>query len=302
MPDAREKRCGFVVMVGRPNVGKSTFLNNILGKKVSIISNIPQTTRFSIRGIYNDAKGQIIFIDTPGIFISKKHLNKFLSNRTFSVKDEADIILYMVDMSRRPGAEEEEVIKSLKDIKKPVIMALNKRDLGQTYSSDYIELWQELAGQAKDNLKYYIPISALEKRGLDEVLDALYEYLPASEALYPEDMASDLPRKLLISDIIREKIFTHTKEELPHAVAVRVDNLEEKERCLYIQASVLVERPSQKAIIIGKKGQFLKEVGKEARLELEEAFSQKVYLDIWVKVQRGWSKDIGTLKELGYIV
>lgn len=296
-------KAGFVVLVGRPNVGKSTFLNNILGKKVSIISRVPQTTRFSIRGIYNDSRGQIVFVDTPGIYLSNKHLMKFLSSRSFSAKDEADMVLYMVDLSRRPGREEEEVLSQLWELKKPVIMLLNKRDLGQTYADDYICLWKEAVGKHKDPLKYYIPISALEKKGLDKTLKAIFEYLPPSKPFYPPDVDSDLPDKLFISDIIREKIFTHMKNEVPHSVAVKVDNIEEREnKVLFIQATIIVERKSQKAIVIGKKANILKEVGREARVELEKIFSTRIYLDLWVKAQENWQKDMETLRELGYIL
>jgi GTP-binding protein Era len=301
---SKEKsKAGFVVLVGRPNVGKSTFLNNVLGKKVSIISRVPQTTRFSIRGIFNDPRGQIVFVDTPGIYLSNKHLMKFLSSRSFSAKDEADLVLYMVDLSRHPGKEEEEVLSQLWELKKPVIMLLNKRDLGQSYADDYISLWKDAVGDNADPLKYYIPISALEKKGLDDVLKAVFEHLPSSEPLYPPDIDSDLPDKLFISDVIREKIFTHMKKEVPHSVAVKVDNIEEREKkVLFIQATIIVERKSQKAIVIGKRGNILKEVGQVARLELEKVFERRIYLDLWVKVQKDWQKNMETLRELGYIV
>ena len=274
-------RSGFVVLLGRANVGKSTLLNNLLGKKVSIISKVPQTTRYSIRGILNDKRGQIVFVDTPGIYITKKKISKFLTKRTFAVKEEADLILYMVDLSRAPGKEEREIMRRLLHrIDRPVIMTLNKRDLGQFHADEYIELWKEYLPEGDDPLKYFIPISALEKRGLDELLDAIFEFLPESPPLYPEDMISDLPEKLLIADIIREKIFNLTHEEVPHSVAVKVEIIEErKNNLVYIQATILVERKSQKAIIIGKRGEFLKGVGTEAREELELNFQKKVFLD-----------------------
>ena len=298
-----KKKAGFAVLVGRPNVGKSTFLNNILGKKVSIISKVPQTTRFSIRGIFNDPRGQIVFVDTPGIYLSNQHLMKFLSSRSFSAKDEGDVVLYMVDLSRHPGREEAEVLSQLWELKKPVIMLLNKRDIGQKYADDYIKLWKDAVGDNVDPLKYFIPISALEKVGLDEVLTTVFEHLPVSEALYPPDVDSDLPDKLFMSDVIREKIFTHMKKEVPHSVAVKVDNIEEREsKVLFIQATIIVERKSQKAIVIGKKANILKEVGQEARLELEKVFERRIYLELWVKVQKDWQKNMETLRELGYIV
>jgi GTP-binding protein Era len=296
-------KAGFAVLVGRPNVGKSTFLNNVLGKKVSIISRVPQTTRFSIRGILNDERGQIVFVDTPGIYLSNQHLMKFLSSRSFSAKDEADLVIYMVDLSRRPGPEEQEVLNQLYELNKPVVMLLNKRDLGQSYADDYICLWKEAVADKNDPLKYYIPISALEKKGLDEALKAIFEYLPQGEALYPPDIDSDLPDKLFIADVIREKIFNQMKKEVPHSIAVKVDNIEERERkVLFIQATIIVERKSQKAIVIGKKGNILKSVGQEARQELEKTFSRRIYLDLWVKVQKDWQKNMETLRELGYIV
>jgi GTP-binding protein Era len=300
--DKSKGRCGFCVLVGRPNVGKSTFLNSIFGKKLSIISQVPQTTRFSIRAIYNDERGQIVFIDTPGIYLSNKHLVKFLSSRSFSAKDEADMVIYMVDISRSPGKEEQEVLESLRDFKGPVIMLLNKRDLGQQYADDYIGLWKQTVEDKNDKLKYFIPISSLEKKGLDDALSAIFENLPQSPPLYPPDIESDLPDKLFISDIIREKIFAHMKKEVPHSVAVKVDAIEErKNNVLFIQATIIVERGSQKAIVIGKRGNMLKEVGREARTELEKIFEKRIFLDLWVKVHKNWQKDIHTLKELGYI-
>ncbi|MCK4519125.1 MAG: GTPase Era [Candidatus Omnitrophica bacterium] len=297
------KKAGFVVLVGRPNVGKSTFLNNLLGEKVSIVSKVPQTTRFSIRCILNDKRGQVVFIDTPGILLSKKRLTKFLSNRTFSVKDEADIVLYMVDLSRMPGSEEKEVLEHLKDMDQPIIMVLNKRDLGQTFADEYIEFWKQNIEGKNDPLKYFIPISALEKRGLDEVLDAVFEFLPESPPLYPLNVASDLPEKIMISDIIREKVFWLAYQELPHSVAVRVDEItHKKNKLMYIQAVILVERNSQKAIIIGKKGGLLKKIGTAAREELEKSYKKRVFVDLRVKVQSNWQKDMQTLRELGYIV
>ncbi|HDM37643.1 MAG TPA: GTPase Era [Candidatus Omnitrophica bacterium] len=296
-------KAGFVVLVGRPNVGKSTLLNNLLGKKISIISKVPQTTRFAIRGILNDERGQIIFVDTPGVYLSKKKLSKFLSNRTFTIKDEADLVLYIVDLTRMPHKEEKEVINQLHNINKPVIMALNKRDLGQFYADSYIELWKKLTDKKTDPLKYFISISALEKRGLEELVDIIFEFLPESPPLYPQDIISDLPEKLLIADIVREKIFNLTYEEVPHSIAVRVDEIKErKNNLIYIQATILVERQSQRAIIIGKQGKFLKEIGKQAREELEQNYQKRVYLELWVKVEKGWQNNTLILKELGYIV
>lgn len=315
MKSLNEKKAGFVLLIGRPNVGKSTLLNNILGQKVSIVSNVPQTTRFSIRGILNEKRGQIVFIDTPGIYITKKMISKALSSRGISMQEDVDVILYLVDLTRRPGKEEAEVMKSLKETKTPIIMALNKRDLGQYYADDYIENWRDKTNPIRkqktasngasntESLKYFIPISALEKRNLDRLLDALFEFLPESDNLYPLDIVSDLPQKLLIADIIREKIFNQTQDEVPHSVAVKIDNIEEKENgVLYIQATILVERSSQKAIIIGAKGKFLKAIGTEARKELQSNYNRKVYLDLWVKIQKNWQNNPAVLKDLGYIV
>jgi GTP-binding protein Era len=206
-------------------------------------------------------------------------------------------------------------MKSLKETKTPIIMALNKRDLGQYYADDYIENWRDKTNPIRkqktasngasntESLKYFIPISALEKRNLDRLLDALFEFLPESDNLYPLDIVSDLPQKLLIADIIREKIFNQTQDEVPHSVAVKIDNIEEKENgVLYIQATILVERSSQKAIIIGAKGKFLKAIGTEARKELQSNYNRKVYLDLWVKIQKNWQNNPAVLKDLGYIV
>jgi GTPase len=299
----QKQKAGFVVLLGRANVGKSTLLNNLLGKKVSIISKVPQTTRFTIRGILNDERGQIIFVDTPGIYLSKEKLSKFLTSHTLAAKEDADLILYMVDLSKSPAREENEIMSKLYETNKPVIMALNKRDLGQFHADQYIELWKTYTKERKeDPLKYFIPISALQMKGLDKLIDALFEFLPISGPLYPKDIASDLPEKLLIADIVREKIFNLTREEVPHSVAVKTETIEERDsRLIYIQATILVKRDSQKAIIIGKNGQFLKEIGKQAREELELNYRKKVFLDLWIKVKKNWEEDVLTLRELGYL-
>jgi len=298
-----QKKCGFVAIIGRPNVGKSTLLNTILKEKVSIISSKPQTTRFQIRGIFNDERGQIVFVDTPGLHIPKNELGKYLNTAALKAKTDCDLVLYMVDLTRPPGEEEINIIENLKDINKPVIMVLNKQDKGTGFANDYIKLWQEKIDREKDPLKYYIPISALEGRNINELLEAIFSLLPEGPPYYPEDILSDFPLKLNISEIIREKLFNTLKKELPYSTAVMVEEIvPRKENLTYIKAIILVERESQKGIVIGKNGQVLKKIGEMARREIEFILEKKVYLELQVKVEKNWQENPLILKKLGYYI
>jgi GTP-binding protein Era len=295
-------KCGFVTLVGRANVGKSALLNAIIGKKVSIVSKIPQTTRVQIRAILNESRGQIIFIDKPGFYLSKERMAKMLSSVACDIENDVDTIVYVVDLQRFPGEEEKRIAQTTKITQKPVILALNKRDLGERFASDYIEFWRRIPPEGEGELKYYLPVSALEKKGIKKLVDLLFENLKEQPLLYSPDMVCDLPQKLIVSDIIREKIFMFVLEEVPHSVAVLVEEITERSPYLvYIKATILVQRKTQRAIIIGKQGSNLKRVGQLARDELQNLFKKKVYLDIWIKVKENWLKDPLMLKQLGII-
>ncbi|MCM8778972.1 MAG: GTPase Era [Candidatus Omnitrophica bacterium] len=297
------KKCGFVAIMGRPNVGKSTLLNTILGEKVSIVSPKPQTTRFQIRGILNEERGQIIFVDTPGMHIPKTELGKYLNVTALKAKTDCDLILYMVDLTRPPGEEEKNIIRNLSTIDKPVIMVLNKQDKGTGFVNEYIKFWQENMRRENDPLKYYIPVSALEGKNIPQLLEVIFSLLPESQPFYPEDILSDFPLRLNISEIIREKILNTLKEELPYSTAVMVEEmLPRREDLLYIKAIILVERESQKGIVVGKKGEMIKKIGERARKEIETLLEKKVYLELFVKVEKNWQENPLILKKLGYYI
>jgi len=299
-------RCGFVAVVGRPNVGKSTLVNNILKKKIAIVSSVPQTTRNKIRGIYNDKRGQIIFIDTPGMHLAQDTLGKYMNITSIEVINEADVVVHLVDTQRETGREEKIIVDRLKKLNKPVILALNKVDLKGKYLPQYIELWEKELGKSVQDLTdrlVIVPVSGLEEINLDKLLDEIFLRLPSGEALYPADMVSDQPQKMAIEDIIREKFLNFLREELPFSLAVLVEEITPRNNKLtYIRARILVERDSQKEIVIGKKGHILKKAGELARKELEGLLNTKVYLETFVGAEKQWRENSRILKELGYIL
>jgi GTP-binding protein Era len=297
-------RCGFVAVVGRPNVGKSTLVNNILGEKIAIVSTVPQTTRNKIRGIYNDERGQIIFIDTPGMHLAQDALGKYMNNASQEVIQEADLVVHLVDTREQTGREEKIIVERLRDLKKPIILGLNKIDLKGKYLGQYLQLWEMELGkpiqELADNL-IAIPLSGLTGANLDKLLNEIFTRLPEGELLYPRDIICDIPQKLAIEDIIREKFLNLMREEVPFSIAVLVEEIIPRSNKLtYIRAKILVERDSQKEIVIGKKGHILKQVGSLARKELEELLKTKVFLETFVTAEKNWRKDNRILRELGY--
>lgn len=297
-----DKKCGFVSLAGRANVGKSMLINAIVGQKVSIVSKVPQTTRLRLRAVLNEQRGQIVFVDRPGFYLAKEKMAKMLSRTACDIKEDADVIIYVVDLQRAPGMEEREIAQVIKSIGKPVILVLNKRDLGEGYAGDYIEFWKKIPPEGEGSLKYYLPVSALEKKGIGELINLLFELLPQQPLFYSENVVADLPEKLVVSEIIREKIFMLVREEIPHSVAVLTEDIiHRSEKLVYISAAIFVQRHGQKAIIIGKKADNLKKIGQLSRTELEGLFKKKVYLDILVKVKADWPQDIQFLKQLGII-
>ncbi|MCF7916234.1 MAG: GTPase Era [Candidatus Omnitrophica bacterium] len=295
-------KSGFITIMGRPNVGKSTLLNTLLEQKISIVSSVPQTTRFQLRGILNEKNTQLVFVDTPGIHLFKEKFSYHLNKVSLASLEGIDLILYVVDVNRRPGKEEEKIIDIIAKQKSKVIMVLNKVDLGKKYMSSYIELWQEKIEMIKklDSLEYYIPTSALTKINIEQLKSAILELIPEGKPFYDKDALTDFPDKYRAGDIIREKIFLKTKQEIPHAVAVEVKEIQKKERSVYILAHIYIQRDSQKKIIIGKDGTLLKEIGTEARRELEDMYKKKVFLDLWVKTEKDWQSNPRLLQDLGY--
>lgn len=300
------KHCGIVAIVGRTNTGKSTLLNYILGKKVAIVSQIPQTTRNIIRGILTEKRGQIVFVDTPGIHKPKHRLGKYMNILAEDSAQGADLIMHLVDSSERVGEEEEMVVHYLTSAKAPVVLALNKVDLGGKFVPEYLKLWEEKKGKTLQELTdsfIAIPVSALKGTNIDRLLDVLFSHLPEGLELYPEDIVSDFPERLACADIIREKLFECMREELPYSIGVLVDEIAERSKKLtYIRADILVERDSQKAMVIGAQGKVMKNVGSLARKELEGVLGRKVYLELKVKVRQGWRQDTEILRQMGIIL
>ena len=293
-------KCGFVTIVGRPNSGKSTLMNNLLGQKISIVSRVPQTTRYIIRGILNLKDAQIVFVDTPGIHIYKHKLSSELNSMAFNSLDSVELILYVVDVGRCPREEETRIMKDLVLRETPVIMALNKTDVSNKFVNEYIEMWRELSQNKQGPLKYFLPISALKGHNLDSLLKSILEFLPKSEPFYEKDAVTDFPLNYRVSDIIREKICLLLKEELPHNMAVEIEDIQQEDNITKIMANILVAKKSQKPIVIGEKGSMIKEIGTLSRKELEGVFSKKVFLQLWVKLKKDWQDSPRILKELGY--
>uniref|UniRef100_A0A7V4N3M5 GTPase Era n=1 Tax=Thermodesulfobacterium geofontis TaxID=1295609 RepID=A0A7V4N3M5_9BACT len=278
-------KSGFVGIIGLPNVGKSTLLNQLLGTKVSIVSPKPQTTRFNIKGILTKDNFQIIFVDTPGIYKAKDLFNQMMVKEALSILQDVDIILWVMDVTHRIP-EEEKILDLIKEAKKPTILALNKIDLIKKEELlPIIDYFSKLY-----DFKAIIPISALKNDGLDRLLDELVNLLPEGPFYYEPERVTDLPLDLLIAEIIREKIFLLTYQEIPYSSAVKVEEIREEpeKNLLYIQATIFIEKDSQKGIIIGKGGKMLKKIGILAREELEFLLGKKIYLDLWVKALKDW--------------
>lgn len=291
-------RSGFVAIIGRPNVGKSTLLNRIVGQKVAIMSDKPQTTRNKIQGIYTSEDFQIIFIDTPGIHKPKHKLGEYLVEVAYNTLKEVDAILYVVDATAEYGGGEEYIIRSLAGVKTPVILAVNKIDLidDRGRISEIIAQYQNRYPFAE-----ILPVSAITGENLAQLLQVLGGYLPEGPQYYPEDMVTDQPERFVIAELIREKVLHLTREEVPHSVAVVVETVKDRGNGkIYVEAIIYVERESQKGIIIGKRGQMLKEIGRLARLDIEAILGSHTYLDLWVKVKPDWRRREVDLRNFGY--
>jgi len=288
-------KCGYVAIIGRPNVGKSTLLNTILGEKVSIVTEKPQTTRNKIIGIKNFPDAQIIFIDTPGIHRPKHKLGQFMVKQSYEAMDIVDIIVFMVEPELLKEAELL-IIEKLKKFNKPVILVINKIDtIAKQNLLPLIDIYKDWYP-----FKEIIPISALKSDGIQNLLEIIISYLPEGQKLYPEDMLTDQMERFMVSEFIREKIMKYTMDEIPYSVAVQIERWEETKKLIKISANIYVEREGQKIIIIGKKGERLKKIATEARLEIEKFLGTKVFLEVWVKVRKKWRQKDMLLKALGY--
>jgi len=281
-------RCGYVAIVGRPNVGKSTLLNHILGQKISITSDKPQTTQHQILGIKTAANAQTIYIDTPGLHQSSKRLlNRYMNRAAWSVLSDANVIIFMID-ARYWTKDDEWIFERIKTVKNPVILALNKVDLVKDKKS-LLPILETL--HQKMSFAGILPMSAMKRDHLVTLEAMIEKLLPEQTYLFPTDQITDREDKFFIAEIIREKVIRLTGQEVPYDIAVIVDDVKLKENILHIHVTIWVQRPGQKAIIIGQKGARLKQVGSLARAELEKLFQCKVFLGLWVKIKTGWSED-----------
>ena len=297
--DKKDFKSGVAVLVARPNVGKSTLLNKILGQKVAIATPLRQTTRKNLKGIYTDDNSQIILIDTPGVHKPLNELGKYLSEQSRSAIDDADLILFLVDTTEPCGLGDNWIYENyLKQTKTPVLLVLNKVDLIKDLNKRELNLfsYKKMFNENVDSIK----ISAKTGRNVDDLIKKIKDYLPLGEKFYDEDMICDSNMREIAAEIIREKIILNTKDEVPHSVAVLVDSYREEEKIDKISAKIIVNNESQKGILIGKNGSMLKNIGKHARLELEKILDKKVYLELFVKVQKNWLKDKNAIKNFGY--
>ncbi|SFF53583.1 GTP-binding protein Era [Halobacillus alkaliphilus] len=291
-------KSGFVTIVGRPNVGKSTFMNRVIGEKIAIMSDKPQTTRNKIQGVMTDKESQIVFIDTPGIHKPKHKLGDYMVNVAENTLNEVDAILFMINAEEGYGRGDQFIIDRLQRVNQPVFLIINKID--QVHPDQLLPLIEQY--KEKLDFEEIIPISALEGNNVNHLLNVLKGHLPEGPQFYPEDQITDHPERFVISEFIREKVLHLTHEEIPHSIAVVIEGIEPRENknAVYIQAAIIVERKSQKGIIIGKQGSMLKEIGKRARHDIESLLGSKVFLELWVKVQKDWRNRQVQLSDFGY--
>ncbi len=290
-------KSGFVAVIGRPNVGKSTLINSLIGQKIAIMSDKPQTTRNKILCVLSQPDAQIIFIDTPGIHKPKHKLGEYMVSAAENTLKEVDVILFVVDASEDLGAGEMYILERLRNTKKPVVLVVNKID-----KIDKQQILPTISRYAdRYNFIGVVPISAKQNTNLDYLVDEIKKHLEEGPQYYPNDMVTDQPERLIAAELIREKVLHLTREEIPHAIAVDLEEMSRRQNDdVYIRATIYVERDSQKGIVIGARGALLKEIGALARTDIEHLLGSKVYLDLWVKVKKDWRNRDGILRGLGY--
>ncbi|MDT2045426.1 GTPase Era [Priestia aryabhattai] len=290
-------KSGFVSIIGRPNVGKSTFLNRVIGQKIAIMSDKPQTTRNKIQGVYTEDEAQIVFIDTPGIHKPKHKLGDFMMKVAQNTLKEVDLVLFMVNAAEGLGRGDEFIIERLKETKTPVFLVINKIDeIHPDELFTIITTYKDLYPFAE-----IIPISALQGNNVERLLDQIKKVLPEGPQYYPADQVTDHPERFIITELIREKVLHSTREEIPHSIAVVMDSMQKRDNgAIYVGATIIVERDSQKGIVIGKQGKMLKEVGRKARADIEALLGSRVFLELWVKVQKDWRNRASHLRDYGF--
>lgn len=289
---------GFVAIIGQPNVGKSTLLNRILGQKIAITSPKPQTTRNRILGIHNIPNGQILFLDTPGIHNARGGLNRYMVDlATTSIRD-VDVVMLLVEADRQPGDALQAIIDLLQQLSSPVVLVINKIDLvAPEQLLKCIDSYRALL-----DFREIVPVSALRGEGVDRLLDLLPPLLPAGPQYYPDDMVTDLPERFIVAEMVREQIMKKTRDEIPYGVAVQVESFEEspQRKLVVIKAVIHVERDSQKRIVVGRQGEMIKAVGATARRDIEKFLGCRVFLELFVRVDKNWTQSTRLLKEFGY--
>ena len=291
-------KSGFVALIGRPNVGKSTLMNHSIGQKIAITSNKPQTTRNKIQTVYTDERGQIIFLDTPGIHKAKNKLGEYMVNVAERTLKDVDVILWLVEASDYIGAGEQHILEVLSEIKKPVILAINKMDALK--NQDEVLLIMEKFSKLRDFTEI-VPVSALKGVNTGELLKVLYQYLPEGPLYYDEDTVTDQPMRQIAAELIREKALRLLKDEIPHGIAVEIDKMSTRKGGLTdIEATIVCERDSHKGIVIGKGGAMLKRIGTAARKDIEDMMEGQVNLKLWVKVRKEWRDSDIQMKNFGY--
>ena len=293
----KEHVSGFVTIIGRPNVGKSTLINQIVGEKISIISDKIQTTRHTIHGIVSEEDSQIIFIDTPGIHKPKHRLGDYMVDISIQSLDDVDVVLFMINATEGYGRGDGFILEKLKKIKSPVFLIINKVDL--IHPDELFPLIDQYKN--KYPFEEIIPVSALNGNNVKKLIQLIKSHLPPGPKYYNEDQSTNKSERFMYSELIREKVLHHTKEEIPHSINVTIESVEQRRHNrIYIEALIITERKSQKGILIGKQGSMLKTIGQEARRELEHLTGKKVYLDLWVKVEKDWRNRQSLLAQYGF--
>ena len=289
-------KSGFISIIGRPNVGKSTLLNGILGEKIAIATSKPQTTRNTIRGIYTTGDCQMVFIDTPGIHKPKTKLGNFMTDSALNTFKEVDLVLFLVDDSLSQGPGDKYIVEMLKNINTPKFLVINKMD--KINPEDYEKIYNEY--EQTGIFDEIFPVSALEQKNIDILLESIEKFMPEGPQYFPSDMITDHPERFIVSEILREKVLMFLEDEVPHGVAIEIESLQEEERVTRISAVVYCEKKSHKGIIIGQGGRKLKGIGKSAREEIEALLGNKVFLQLWVKVKENWRNSDFALSNFGY--
>lgn len=289
-------KSGFATLIGRPNVGKSTLMNCLIGQKIAITSNKPQTTRNRIQTVYTSEEGQIVFVDTPGIHKAKNKLGNYMVNVAERSLSEVDVVLWLVEPSNFIGAGERHIIEQLKKVKTPVILVINKIDtVKREQLLEYIDTYRKEYDFAE-----IVPVSALKDENTAELIKCIMKYLPYGPAFYDEDTVTDQPMRQIVAELIREKALRLLEEEIPHGIAVSIESMKYKKKIVDIEATIICERESHKGIVIGKQGAMLKKIGSYARPEIEDLLEMQVNLQLWVKVKKDWRDSDFLLKNFGY--